>query len=163
MRKYLYIASVLLICFQGVFSQSPNKHLKALPTLKGKARIDCLIEIATHYNYMGAEKKDSLFYYSALANDDAMKLGYKRGIALSLLGLKTENDSLKLLNVKKAIKIGEETNDNEVLGWAYYVWPANPKDYAGLMERMKKSISYFQKAGDILLRRTLNSITFHNC
>ena len=150
MRKYLLLIGVLLLaCFHVALSQSPGKLLKTLPTLKGKARIDCLIEIRTHYSYMGVTKSDSAYYYSALAYDDAMKLGYKKGIALSLLGLKPESDSLQLLNVKKAIEIGEEIKDNEVLGWAYYKWPPQPKDNA-VIERMKKSISYFQKSGNIL-------------
>ena len=69
-------------------------------------------------------------------------------IAFSLLGLKPESDSLQLLNVKKAIEIGEEIKDNDLLGWAYYKWPPQPKD--NWVERMKKSISYFQKSGNIL-------------
>ena len=150
MKKYLLVSSVLFVCFHGALSQSPGKLLKILPTLKGKAKIDCLIEIRTHYSYMGVTKSDSAYYYSALAYDDAMKLGYKKGIALSLLGLKTESDSLRILNAVKAIKIGEEINDNEVLGWAYYNLPTTKKDSLSNIERMKKSIYHFHKAGNLL-------------
>ncbi len=110
-------------------------------------------DLAIIYGYMGKAKSDSGYYYKSLAYKEATRLGYKSGIAMALIDLRAETDSIRIENVRKAIRIGEEMNDNEVLGWAYYNLipePSIKKDKESNLELMKKSIYYFQKAGDVL-------------
>ena len=156
-REYILLAALLFTCAIAARSQNPDKFLKILPTLKGKERIDCMIELVIHYSRQnGYNGNDSLSYYLPLIYDEASKLGYKHAIAFSLLGLHPFPDSIRLQDVKKAIVIAEELNDYEVLGLAYddlqYVlWEINNQirtpEQIKLMER---SVYYFQKAGDTL-------------
>src|SRR5688572_4301665 len=111
MRKYFLIIFLFFTCFCGAYPQKPEKFLKILPTLQGKERIDCMIEIAKHYSRQnGYNGNDSAVYYCSLIYGEASKLGYKHAIALSLLGLDPGSDSLRTRNVKIAIQIAEELN-----------------------------------------------------
>ena len=167
MRKSFLLAILFVGYIEFLYSQNPNRLLQKLPSLKGKERIDCLIEIAKIYNYTNA---DSTLYYCKIINDEATKLGYKKAIALSLLGLGPESESLRLQNISNAIRMGEELNDNEVLGWGYSVLYF-VKNYqfstriAGrdIIELLKKSALYFQKAGAKLREAEISSYLCHDC
>jgi len=115
MRKYPLLVTLLLAYLPAVFSQNPGKFLQQQPALKGKERIDCMLEIVKHYNLSnGYNGNDSAYYYCSLIYSEASKLGYKHAIALSLLGLNPESEALRVQNVKKAIAMGEDLKDNEV-------------------------------------------------
>jgi hypothetical protein len=169
MRKYFLIITLFVGYFQSVYSQNPGRLLQKLPSLKGKERIDCLIEIAkiynSKYNYI-----DSTNYYCKLIHEEATKLGYKKAIALSLLGLNLESDSIRLQNVAKAIRMGEQLNDNEVLGWSYFLL-GSLKGYKipseinrpVFIELSKKALYYFQKAKDTLREAEMTSNLCHDC
>ena len=123
---------------------------KVLTSLKGTAKVDCLNQLAISYNYSYAysdkSKMDSINYYATEANKEATKIGYKKGIAFSLINLsrtqlfaaKNIPAAKKLL--KEAISIGEAISNPDVLGWAYYE--------SGGIDNYKKAIRFFQIAGD---------------
>ncbi len=157
MKKYFLITTVLFtVSFAGL-SQSASGNepdrlridslRKVLPLLKDTAKVDCLNQLAILYNYSNAytdeSKMDSIYYYATEANKEATKIGYKKGIAFSLVNLsrtqlfasKNVPAAEKLL--KEAISIGESINNPDVLGWAYYVSGDD-----------KKAIGFFQIAGD---------------
>jgi histidine kinase len=167
MRKYLLLALLFLRYTYPLYCQNPNRLLEKLPVLKGKERIDCLIEIAKIYNYKNG---DSTIYYCKIMYEEATKIGYKKAIALSLLGLNPESESLRLQNISKAIRIGEELNDNEVLGWAYLVLNnvrnnqfATKIDRKDIIELLKKSAFHFQKAGDKLREAEVSNELCREC
>src|SRR5436189_1903700 len=127
MRKYFLIIAVLCTVSLAGFSQNGNGKetdslridslRKALPLLKDTAKVDCLNQLAIFYNYSSAytdeSKMDSINYYATEANKEATKIGYKKGIAFSLVNLsrtqlfasKNVHAAEKLL--KEAISIGE--------------------------------------------------------
>jgi len=167
MRKSFFLVLLFMGYIEFLYSQNPNRLLQKLPSLNGKERIDCLIEIAKIYNYTNA---DSTLYYCKIINDEATKLGYKKAIALSLLGLGPESESLRLQNISNAIRMGEELNDNEVLGWGYFVlyFVKNYQFYTKIagrdsIELLKKSALYFQKAGAKLREAEISSYLCQDC
>ena len=153
MKKYLIIVALLIVCNLSSQSQKINPDslrivsLKnQLPYLKDSAKVDCLNDIAGEYPSLHKHNyNDSVEKYTRLAYELSTKIGYKAGIAISLLGLKTETDSARIQNVRKAIRIAEEINDNKILGWAYYI---HGDVKLSQTENFKKSAAYFQKAGD---------------
>ena len=167
MRKSFLLVILLMGYIEFLYSQNPNRLLQKLPSFNGKERIDCMIEIAKIYNYKNA---DSMRYYCKIINDEATKLGYKKAIALSLLGLDPKSESLRLQNISNAIRMGEELNDNEVLGWGYLVLNfaknyqfSTQIDRRDLIELLKKSALYFQKAGDKLREAEVSNYLCRDC
>jgi tetratricopeptide (TPR) repeat protein len=165
MRKYLFI-TVLFFWSLQTYSQNytverQKDSLKldslkrALPTLKGKEKIDAL-NIASEmfssfYGFGGfIHRVDSMKLYSEKANQEANKIGYKYGIAKSLLGLVKSrefqriNDSTSKKYIQQAILIGEEIKNDSILAMAYY----HLAGYEYEVDNYKKAIRYFEKAGD---------------
>jgi tetratricopeptide (TPR) repeat protein len=134
-----------------------------LSSLKGKDRVDLLNEIAARMNFVIAKskRKDSITFYAQKAFDEATKIEYKAGSAMALLNLSYETiqnppDSVKALNEKKiraGIQIGEELNNNEILGYGYYLLtglPSIARSFEKVAEYYKLSSEYCLKAGDTL-------------
>ncbi len=168
MKNYFLLAALFLGYVPTAFAQNPNRLLQKLPSLKGKERIDSLIEIAKLYN--ARHDDDSVLYFSKIINQEATKLNYEHGIALSLLGLNVRLDSLQLQlqNVKQAIQMGEKLNDNEVLAWAYGQWGflvsgASGKYEKKRIELFRKSLYYAQKARDIICETTATLELCQSC
>jgi Histidine kinase len=176
MKKY-FLSSIIAILFSfGSFSQ--NRDLptleslkKQVPNLKDTALVNCLNLIAFNFSIIGfgpgsadfLRRSDSIFRYANLAFEAAKKINYKQGMVEALnqqassenikgYGLRwaLKNDSSTTVARKNylsvAIAIAKEINDDDALGKAYMGWPSHTNgdtiDYA------KKSLPYFQKAGD---------------
>jgi tetratricopeptide (TPR) repeat protein len=176
MKKYILILTLLSgICMlalsQGndAFKTDSVRLInlkKKLPSLKDSARVDLLnlIGLKTGYNAGGSPKDrvDTSLFYASKAYSEAVKLGYKSGMALALvqlsgaesnMNLPTKDEDTKEKNLREAIRLAEESNNNEVLGWAYYFLAGLPsvnKDFDKHVDFYKKSINYFLKARDIL-------------
>ncbi|HET6723285.1 MAG TPA: tetratricopeptide repeat protein, partial [Chitinophagaceae bacterium] len=125
-----------------------------LSTLKGIALSDCLNEIVKKYtSFQGpggfVQKTDSMFHFAQLAYNEANKIGYKRGIVVSLLNMaRSKQYSMRKGQeeyVRPALKIAEEIKDDHLIGEAYYLL-AGVENQA---DNYKKAIGYFQRAGDV--------------
>lgn len=168
MKKYFLLLAFIifnLAAFSQQFTESRRidsvrlDSLKQMLTLfKGESRIDLMNEISLRIGYFAptggfVHKDDSIYYYASRAYAEAVKINYKSGIASSLLRLQTKSDSDKEKNIREAIRLGEEVNDNDVLGWAYYLLAGLPvikNNFEQHMGNYKKSIYYFQKSGNVL-------------
>lgn len=180
MRKYILLIAVLIICQLHSYSQWSDDSLKIvnlkerLIKLSDTARVICLNEIASAY-YASARpmqfKADSAYPYVKKANEEAVKLNHKYGLAQSLINLSLYHKTLNIIArragnkqvgikeqekyLNEAIQIGEEIQDFKILGTAY-------GDLAGLIQRRgpqnevtqnvvfrlyEKAISMFEKAG----------------
>ena len=138
MKKKLVLVILLIIWLFPAFSQDRealkkdstmlDSLKKLLPYVRDHKKVDILNEIAARSaSVISMEHvKDSTFPYAQKAYDEASKLGYKEGIALALLHLSVETllnwvtDSIKASkesNIRKAIQIGEESRNNEILGY----------------------------------------------
>jgi tetratricopeptide (TPR) repeat protein len=166
MRKYLFIVTVLFIWSFKTFSQiytverqqdslKLDSLKRALPALEGKEKIDALNAasemFASIYGFGGfIHRVDSMKLYSEKANQEANKIGYKYGIARSLLGSANSKgfqrikDSTAKRYIQRAILIGEEIKNDSILAMAYYHL-AGFEDEVG---NYKKAIQYFERAGD---------------
>ncbi len=141
MKKLLII---LLLCSFHALAQTKKTNVdsirienlkKQLLTVKGKVRVDVLNDLTKEYIYQKWYPtngyKDSTIKYAKWANEEAAKINYNHGLALSLLRLQVDSAE-KEKNVQKAIQIAKETNDHEVLGWAYYF------DFKNSVEEFRK-------------------------
>ncbi len=117
-------------------------------------------------------KSDSIFLYANLEFEAAKKINYKKGMMNALiqlagsentkgfgLRLAQRNDSAAKVAGKNyllsAIAIAREINDSDALGEAYYRWPSEQYQASKSIltgndttDYMKKSLPYFQKAGN---------------
>jgi tetratricopeptide (TPR) repeat protein len=176
MKKYLLIAALISgFCLQA-FCQSNDAFKidstrldslkKMLSLVKDNVRADLLnsIAIKTIYNAAGSPRNriDTCLFYSSLAYKEAEKLGYKAGLAIAILSLAgTESgmnqpvtdEAAKEKNIRKALEIAEELNNNEIMGMAYsslaYL-PSIRTDFDKHVDYWKKAINCFLKAGDTL-------------
>jgi tetratricopeptide (TPR) repeat protein len=165
MRKYLFITVLFFWSFQ-TYSQNYTLERRedslkldslkrALPALKGKEKVDALNAasemFSSFYGFGGfIHRVDSMKLYSEKANQEANKIGYKYGIARSLLGLvnvkgfQRIKDSTSKRYIQKAILIGEEIENDSILATAYY----NLAGYEDEVGNYKKAIQYFERTGD---------------
>ncbi len=166
MKKYVLITVLFFGSFhtysQNYYTQERrNDSLKldslkqALPALKGKEKIDALNKasemFASFYGFGGfIHRVDSMKLYSEKANLEANKIGYKYGIAKSLLGLVNSKvfqrikDSTAKKYIQQSILIGEEIKSDSILAMAYYQLAAFEHE----VDNYKKAIQYFEKTGD---------------
>src|SRR5688572_27547428 len=118
--------------------------LNVLPKLKDSSKVDCLIRLAFIYDGVFADKKswDSSYSYALEAHYLSKRLGYKKGLAYSYIQMASEEtldideyiytnkkvdstilkemiDSCEYFN-KQAILIGEQLNNNDILGASYW-------------------------------------------
>jgi tetratricopeptide (TPR) repeat protein len=176
MKKYILIAVLLSGLCNQAFCQDNDAFKKdsirldslkrILPSLKDRARVDLLnlIGLQTGYNAGGSPQNrvDTSLFYASKAYAEAVKLGYKSGMALALvlmsgaesyMNLPTKDVETKEKNLREAIRLAEESNNNEVLGWAYCylaVLPSINKDFDKHTDYYEKSFNYFLKARDTL-------------
>ncbi|MEX2234628.1 MAG: histidine kinase [Cyclobacteriaceae bacterium] len=161
-QKYLLLY-YLAICQLPVFSQSAQQLRidslrKSLGTLHDTARVDYLNELATlHWSLPNVNRKDSLYHYAHLANQQAVKIGYEYGKAMSLIWLAeyeifgTKNMATADEYINESILIGERIKNNSVLGRAYLMRSelgGKNRDGMSYFDCLKKSQDHFQKAGD---------------
>ncbi|MDP9231068.1 MAG: histidine kinase [Bacteroidota bacterium] len=162
MKKYFIIIILFLTSQSSALSQDVDSLTivglkKKLTSLKDTARINCLLDIAGEYSNWGHDKTDSVRIYLTTAKDESEKIGYKYGIAASLL-FAAGNEvfvTKDLIAAEKYINqaktLGESINDPKLLGWValmeseLYIRRKDP----GLIDLFKKALTYFQKAGDI--------------
>jgi hypothetical protein len=175
--KKCFLFSIVAIFFSfGSFSQ--NRDLptleslkKQVPNLKDTALVNCLNLIGYNFTIIGfgpgspdfIRRSDSVFHYANLAFEEAKKINYKKGMVDALnqqasseniksygLRLAQQNDSATKVTQKKylsaAIALAEKINYDDGLGISYMVWPEQSRD--DTTDYMKKSLPYFQKAGD---------------
>ncbi len=176
MKKYFLIATLLSGFSIHTFCQNNNAFKidsirldslkKMLPLVKGNERVDLLNSIAskTLFNAHGSPKKriDTSLFYSSMAYREAELLGYKAGLATALIQLSGVESGMnqpvtdevdKEKNIRKALKIADELNNNEIMGQAYGALGYLPSIRNNLdkhIDYWKKSINYFLKAEDTL-------------
>jgi len=153
MRKYLFCLLIPVFFYLSSFSQFTTKNeaflyakidslKKAAPKLSGKAKIDCLNTIVDQYQIMDEDNQmqiDSAGPYAREAYNNAIRIGYKRGLGYACLKLgyinlvwsyehknDTRNshnypDSLKSIEklIVEAMQISKEVNDLIMMGSAY--------------------------------------------
>ena len=145
---------------------------KVLITLHDTGRINCLNSLGEAFlnrdGYKIKVRADSACRYALMAKNESQKINYKRGIAYSMINLNEayffyviDNNNMGKDNSETFSKWDEyldqlfslalELNDNEIWGNAYY-WQADmygkKNNRKGNLESQKKSLSYFQKAGN---------------
>ena len=116
-----------------------NKMKKALFSVEGKAKVDLLNSISEMSGLLAAgwdtilmrRKYDTIKYYGNRAYELADKIGYKDGIAMALINLfehgspesisqaPLKDRNIREINIRKAIAIGEQSKNYEILGKAY--------------------------------------------
>ena len=165
MRRRILIIAVVLACHLQALCQYTEarrvdslkiENLKELlPTLKDTARIKCLNSISEKYRFFYASggfahRYDSIYYYASKAYNESQAIGYKYGIAYSLLNMassaknKSQQDSNAKNYILQAMRLGEEIHNDKITGWAYYLLAG----YADRIENWKKSVHYFHKSND---------------
>ncbi len=145
---------------------------KVLPTLHDTTRINCLNSLGEAFlnrdGYKIKVNADSAYRYAIMAKNESQKINYKRGIAYSMINLNEatffyviDNNNKGVNNsetfsrwdeyLKQLFTLAKELNDNEIWGNAYY-WQADmyakKNNLKAKLESQKKSLSYFQKAGN---------------
>ena len=170
MKKYLLATSLFLaFAMQALCQYTAERRKdslkidsmkKVLPLLRDSTRVDCMNQICKKYRFiMGVggfvHRADSIFHFALLANDEANRIGYKYGIAASLLNLArskrynfertTSEETVIEKYLRQALSVATEIKNDHLLGETYYL-------LAGLehgAENYKKAIYYFQKTGDV--------------
>jgi tetratricopeptide (TPR) repeat protein len=176
MKKYFLTAAFCTVYWLFSFSQISealrmdsiklDSSKKEVRLLKGAAKVDMLNQIALRTGYITSKQRRIAISYSYAteALNEATEIRYKPGIALASLILSaSSNDSTmnmpgkdeatKENDIRKAIRIGEETNYNKVMGWGYYYladMPSVKNDFAKHVEYYKKAIDNFLKIQDTL-------------
>ena len=157
MRKSILIVLILSSVFFYGFSQSANTTWidslkKELPSLKDSAMVDGLNELAKAFATMGpTPARDSMYKYAVAANNESLKIGYKKGEAFSLLNLAVSDAkdfSSSEAYIKQAISIGERLRNSKILGRSYLYWSYQLKKESRI-EVLKKAIDYFEESNDI--------------
>lgn len=179
MKKYLFLSAMVTALSLSAFSQATEQlkidSLKNLAThLKGSERIDCLNllcrTISTAHLTLN-ERAGAIYDYASVANNEANKIGYKKGIAASLMNL-ADYEQIKALGLRisgkddaevqkevekyltQSITLAEQIHDYETLGYAYMFWADMgfvKNNYVENEARniyRKKSIDAFNKAGN---------------
>jgi len=161
---------------------------KVVPGLNGKAKVDCLNTIVDQYQIMDEDNQmqiDSAGPYARQAYNNAIKIGYKRGLGYAYLKLSYINilwgqihiddakysvnftDSLNSIEqqLNKGIKISTEINDLTMMGSAYALlgWVERLKGNKGQqITHLKKAISYIERQA-IQPKNDYNEMNYSNC
>ncbi len=127
---------------------------KVLPSLHDSARVDCLNEII-HY-YFSVNKRDSIESYLTITYEEAKKLKYAYGIAVSILEQAVMQDKFNN-NFPKAEQLAAEslqyynlTNNKKYIEVAYYylgIALFAQSIYDKAMINLKQSNEWAKKAG----------------
>ena len=148
MRKFLLMTLILFLQQFSAYAQNANtiwidSLKKKLLSLSDSAKVDCLNEIADAFRTNGPFfAPDSIYKYSSAANKEAVKIGYKKGEALSLLYLGGDG-------IKKALSIGARISNPRVLGRAYLDSSYSTTSNNLYKEVLKKSLTFFEQANDM--------------
>jgi len=188
MRKYLFFPFIFFSCLLTAKSQIPNRDSlkiqrlkKILPTLKDSARVDSLEELSQTFGYYmvaGFVPVDSGYKYSRQANEEAKRLGYKKGIANSAISM-ARSEQLTIAReqqyrkygfvakeklqpveekINQALTLAESIQDYKAIGSAYEALAEifnKTKESEKAKEYYKKAITYYRMAGDIESERTV--------
>jgi tetratricopeptide (TPR) repeat protein len=137
---------------------------RLLPSLTKMAHVDCMVLICQHFYAVPPVGKykfrnDSISNYGRKIFNESTALNYKKGIAEGLLILAT--DSVKEKNIREAMRIGQEINDDELLGWCFVasirLIEDRSKNFNKVEDCYKKAIYHFHKAGN-LFRELENTV-----
>lgn len=169
MKNYFLITALLLAFHLQAQSQKLNRDSlridslkKILPSLRDSARIDCLnalSEESSFYQFPNNKNYkllgDSVIFFASKAYEEAKKIGYKNGIATSLLNLATGekykgNMVASGTYIDQAFPIAENIQNDKLLGYIW-MWRGTimKKDEAKYLEYTKKALEYFEKANYI--------------
>lgn len=175
MKNYILITTFFLGCHfssLGQYSEDRRNEIrrldslkienlkKQLSTLTGIARIDSMLSLAEKYGDIHGEggfvnRFDSVLRFATLAREEAKKINYKKGLGNALLTAagveiiysfkKKTNFSVAENYLLQVVHIGEQLNDNKMLGGAYL----QMSKIKNAIENQKKAYEYFVKAGDM--------------
>ena len=166
MKKHFLIAVLFIVSTFNAISQSISDRKdslkidsikKALPKIKGIDRIDKMILLVEYYSDKIKNRNinalDSIRYFGNKISNESKPIGYKKGIAIGILA--TAPDSLRETKAREIIQTGEETGEEEVLGWAYstLIRDMNPMT----INNYQQAIDHFIKAGKNLRAAYMNT------
>ncbi|HSU27857.1 MAG TPA: sensor histidine kinase [Chitinophagaceae bacterium] len=158
-----------------------------MKTAKGNARVDCLNSIAQGVYWIFDEDTpyllDTACSYTTQAFNEAKKLGYKRGLGYAYANMESceacKTDTNRAENKKpgshfakaekyasQAIQIGEELNDNILIGEAYNTLQWLER-WRGDLEKYKiyvqKAISFYEKPVKEQPKGAYKALGFTDC
>jgi tetratricopeptide (TPR) repeat protein len=148
MRKYFLITLILCIYQFSGYTQNANtlwidSLKRKLPSLTDSAKVDCLNQLADAFRTNGPNVAlDSIYKYSIAANKEALKIGYKKGEAFSLLNLGADG-------IKQAVSIGENINNPKILGRSSLDSSYRASSNDSYRKILMKALTYFEQANDI--------------
>lgn len=132
-----------------------------LPRLKDTAKINCLNLLCEAYEYFTPaegvkEMTHNVSTYASQANNESIKIGFKKGQAFSLIHLawleKTKKNFTVAENyIQQAKVLAEQMQNEKVLGWVYYYLADIPNEkmtYEETLNNYKEAQIHFQKSGD---------------
>src|SRR6186997_1165947 len=125
MRKNYLLSLLLLVTATGAISQSISfkkdslkidSIKKILPKLKSVNRIESMIFLCEYYSDRLKDNNaaDSFHFYGNRILKESKSINYIRGIAMGELA--SAADSLKEKNARKAMQIGKDIGDEEIMG-----------------------------------------------
>ena len=180
MKKYFLIIVLFAVFYLKAICQSSPAYIidslrldslkRTLSLTTGSSKVDLLNEIGLRTGYLAPGRYfiDSIHFYASQAHDEATRISYKSGTAMSLLLLSgseffwnqpVTDEQTKESNIREAVKVAEEVNDNKLLAWAYYYesqLPSVRKNNYQYFACYEKAIGYFQKIGDTLRQAEIN-------
>ena len=184
-----------------ILKQIDSIH-KVLPTLKREELVNGLLTLSDKFLFLPLSKQvkaDSTNKYLSLALTESKKIGYKKGMGLAyskLSGVEIlkndtywdnnkKRDDKKIAEfldaaevlLKKAIEIGEKTNNNMILGGSYWnlsgvverrVWnDTSSISWENMMNEneriLRKAIYYMEKQGSELTEGSYRDLGFLTC
>ncbi len=175
MKKYILITAISLAChFSSLCQYNEERRTeirqadslkienlkKQLPSLTGIALVDSLNSLAVKYGDINGSggfvhRFDSVYRYFTRSHEEAKKISYKKGIGNALLGIagieviysfkNKTNFSVAETHLQQVVQIGEQIDDNEMLGGAYL----QMSKFKNNIENEKKAYKYFVKAGNM--------------
>ena len=191
MRKYILTAFLLGSIYLSSFSQNTVNDIiqrkvdsleKLLPGTKGNERVDCLNKIAHGLLWLWDEDDPELYNkacsYTTQSYNEAKKIGYKRGIGYAYLRMiecenGRDNDNRNASSFAneenyalQALKIGEELNDNILIGTSYkhLSWVERRKsDMDKYKNYLLQAIAYFEKPLKQQPKGTYSELSFTDC
>lgn len=148
MKKYFFTSVLCILIYSGTFCQSAQSLFidslkKQLPFLLDSAKVDGLNKLSDAFRTMGPyQALDSIHKYAIAANREAMKIGYKKGEAFSLLNLPVSRAL-----IGRAISIGESIKNPNILGRSYLMLSYELKNEARITA-LKKALAYYEQTND---------------
>src|SRR5687768_8314573 len=176
MKSYPLIVVLFFVCHLCAESQVlyhiPERHdidsinllnkKKRLSILKGINRIDMLNSISEDFFYTGytiglndKQRTDSILHYAQLANNEANKSGYRKGILNSLLHLTSgELTRSRMPAAEKYVQqiISDKNSDDQSMAKAYFLLSViqyeGHRQFQNAVNSLKQALYHSQKAND---------------